>query len=293
MKEHILVLRNVKPDMTSHNGFKYPKRGWIEAPDWEDTYKCGHGLHGLPWGCGETSYLYDDPNANWLVLKVNPADGYRAGRDELTQKCKFRRGYVVYCGTREGAVDYLLTHGAADKPVVYAEKTDYTKGSIVVVGDRGTAIAGNRGTAIAGNYGTATTGDYGTATAGYRGTATAGYRGTATAGYRGTATAGNWGTATAGYGGTAIAGYEGTAIAGYEGTATTGENGTATTGENGTATTGENGTATAGDRGTATAGYRGTATAGYRGIIQITYWDNDADRRRIKTEKQVISGKMV
>jgi len=248
MKEHILVLRNVKPDMTSHNGFKYPKRGWIEAPDWEDTYKCGHGLHGLPWGCGATIYLYDDPNANWLVLKVNPADGYRAGGNELVQKCKFRRGYVVYWGTRDGAVNYLLTHGAADKPVVYAYKTDYATGSNVIVGDYGIATAGD--------YGTATTGDYG--------------------------------TATAGEGGAAIAGFGGTAITGNYGTAITGFGGIATAGFGGTATAGERGTATAGERGTAIADIGGMVTAGEKGIIKITYWDDELLKKPIRGMLKII-----
>jgi hypothetical protein len=34
--------------------------------------------------------------------------------------------------------------------------------------------------------------------------------------------------------------------------------------------------------GTATAGYRGTATAGVRGTIAVTFWDDNADRYRIK-----------
>ena len=103
--------------------------------------------------------------------------------------------------------------------------------------------------AVVGIYGTATAGDYGTATAGNDGTATAGYRGTATAGARGTATAGDYGTATAGY--------------------------------DGTATAGNDGTATAGDWGTATAGDYGTATAGDSGMLQIYYYDQKNNRRRL------------
>ena len=123
----------------------------------------------------------------------------------------------------------------------------------------------------------------GTATAGYAGTATAGDAGTATAGDAGTATAGYAGTATAGDAGTATAGNRGTATAGYAGTATAGDAGTATAGNRGTATAGDAGTATAGVAGTATAGVAGTATAGYAGTVQLKYWDEKAQRYRIKT----------
>ena len=67
----------------------------------------------------------------------------------------------------------------------------------------------------------------------------------------------------------------------HHGTATAGDYGTATAGDYGTATAGDYGTATAGTRGTATAGTRGTATAGTRGIIQISYFDYAANRKRI------------
>ena len=79
------------------------------------------------------------------------------------------------------------------------------------------------------------------------------------------------------------AGDAGTATAGYVGTATAGDAGTATAGYAGTATAGDRGTATAGDRGTATAGDRGTATAGDAGVLQLSFYDSAAGRRRIVT----------
>jgi hypothetical protein len=135
-------------------------------------------LHGLPWGVGGANYLSFARNAIWLVVRVSDTpDNYRAGSGDLTDKCKFRAGEVVFAGDRTDAIGFLDAHGAADKPVVFATR---------IVGDYGTATAGDRGTATAGNDETAA--------AGYRGTATAGDYGTATAGNYGTATAGNYGT---------------------------------------------------------------------------------------------------
>ena len=171
----VLILRTCRPDMTAHDGFVWPQSGPVKVPDWDPTPECGHGLHGLLWGCGDGGTI-TYPVGRWLVVEAKADDVV-----DLGGKVKFPRGTVVYCGTRDEAIAYLDQHGAADKPVVHATRTG-------------------------GAYGTATAGDYGTAVAGAGGTATAGLRGTATAGYYGTATAGDCGTATAGYYGTATAG---------------------------------------------------------------------------------------
>jgi hypothetical protein len=138
-----LVLRSCRPDMTSHDGFRWPESGTVSAPDWEPTEECGHGLHGFLWGEGDGALADWNPEARWLVVTVLTDELI-----DLVGKVKFPRGEVVYCGDRISATAYLARFAF------------------------GRAIVG----------GTATAGDTGTATAGYRGTATAGYRGTATAG---------------------------------------------------------------------------------------------------------------
>jgi hypothetical protein len=180
----VLVLRTCAADMTSYNGFKWPAKGPVEAPDWKATAECGHGLHGLLWGEGDGSLLDWSGSAKWLVVQVDATSTV-----DLYGKVKFPRGNVVYCGDRLGATEYIRTNGGEGRCI---------HGGTATAGYLGTATAGHRGTATAGYRGTATAGDLGTATAGYRGTATAGDLGTATAGDRGTATAGYLGTATAG-----------------------------------------------------------------------------------------------
>lgn len=89
--KYIYVLRTCKADMTSHQGFRWPKRGPVEAKDWRPTYLCGHGLHGLPWAVGSVGYLDLSDNAKWLVVRAETKD-LRMGRGELQDKCKFRKG---------------------------------------------------------------------------------------------------------------------------------------------------------------------------------------------------------
>jgi len=253
-KRAAYILRTCDADGVSHNGFKWPEAGLVEALDWKPTNECGNGLHGFLNGEGDGALARFDSDARWIIAEIE--DGWI----ELNGKVKFPRAFVVHCGDRLSATRFIAEAGCS--------------GAIV----GGTATAGNYGTATAGYRGTATAGEYGTATAGEYGTATAGDRGTATAGYGGTAIAREYGTATAGDCGTATAGYSGTAIAGDRGTATAGYGGTATAGDCGTAIVGDRGTATAGDRGTATAGYRGTATAGDGGTVLIRFYDGNRYR---------------
>ena len=180
-KPFVLVLRTCDANMQSYGHFQWPEKGPVAASDWDGAEGCGGGLHGLLWGEGDGSLLNWSEDAKWVVVKVDPANMVGPFRG----KVKFAKGSVVFCGTRDGALDYLDRHGAADKAVTATTRT---------AGDYGTATAGYGGTATAGDRGTATAGDYGTATAGDDGTATAGYGGTATAGDYGTATAGDYGT---------------------------------------------------------------------------------------------------
>jgi hypothetical protein len=276
--------------MTSYDGFQWPTKGPVVAPDWNPAPVCGGGLHGLLRGCGEAYLLNWSEDAKWVVFSA-----YEDEVVDLYGKVKVPRGEVVLCGTKEEALEFLERE-YPEAPIV---------GSTVVTRDHGTANAGDRGTANAGTYGTANAGDYGTANAGDRGTANAGHCGRANAGDCGTANAGTYGRATAGDCGTANAGTYGTANAGDYGTATAEYCGIATAGDYGTANAGDRGTATAeyygiatvGDRGTATAGDYGTANAGDYGIanagrygkavagkdgrIQIEYYDSDSSRYRV------------
>ena len=236
------VLKTVAHDMTSRNGFKWPRRGRVEAPDWDPRPVCGGGLHGFLRGEGDGGLAMWFDDTIWLVIKVDEWV-------DLDRKVKFPRGYVVLAGSREEATGWMKRR-YPDAAVI---------GATVYAGDYGAATAGYRGFAKAGYEGSAT--------AGYGGTAKAGDRGTAKAGDRGTASAGYDGTATAGYRGFAKAGYEGSATAGYGGTAKAGDRGTAKAGDRGTASAGYDGTAKAGSGGTASAGYRGIAMAGYAGKV--------------------------
>ena len=151
-KYDVLVLRTCNADMTSRNGFKWPKRGPVSCNDWDPAPRCGNGLHGLAWGIGNAELMDWSRDAVWLVVGVKSSEMVDVGG-----KVKFPRGYVMYRGNRADAV--LKIQKTSPDPKLCAGST-----------------------ATAGDAGTATAGDAGTATAGYAGTATAGYAGTVTAG---------------------------------------------------------------------------------------------------------------
>ena len=145
----VYALRTSAKDGSSYNGFKWPTKGRVEAPDWDPAPHCGNGLHGLLWGQGDGSLLNWDPDAKWIVVKIE------GDHVDLGGKVKFRACEIVYCGER---------HKATQKMGELAQAAGVL-----------TAIVA--GTATAGNWGTATAGDEGTATAGCKGTATAGDEG--------------------------------------------------------------------------------------------------------------------
>jgi len=183
-QDEILVLRTCGPNGESYGGFRWPLEigAAVEAPDWEPTYECGHGLHGLPWGAGGASFLSTDDNSCWLLVAVPVApDNYRAGLSGLGDKCKFRQGRIVFVGNRDEAVALLAEHAPPNTPINFARQ----KG-----GDKSMQTAGHRSVQKAGNFSTQT--------AGYFSTQTAGYFSTQTAGHRSTQTAGNFSTQTAG-----------------------------------------------------------------------------------------------
>jgi hypothetical protein len=152
MSDKTLVLRTCNADMTATskyaNGFKWPRQGPVECADWDPTPECGHGLHGLPWGCGDWSLLSNADDAVWQVVEVETAllvdiDG---------QKCKFPRGNVVFSGSRIEATTRVLCGSEA---MVAAQRNAKAWGE--KSGDSSTAASsGNSSTAASsGNSSTA------------------------------------------------------------------------------------------------------------------------------------------
>jgi len=200
----MLGLRTCDENMKSHNGFTWPKSGWVKADDWDPSpYKAG-GLHFLPWGEGNGNLLDWEENAKWIVIEVD--ENLVVNIDN--QKAKAEEVKVVYCGNQEDATQYIKN----------VSPSRAVAGARMVVGDRSTATTGYRGIAVAGDKGIATAGHSGVAVAGYDGAAFAGNRGIASAGEKGIATVGHSGIAIAGDRGTALGDEKSTVISGKKGT---------------------------------------------------------------------------
>lgn len=216
----VLVLRTCQPDMCSSHGFRWPREGLVEAPDWRPTANCGHGLHGLLWGAGDFRLLNPYDDAVWLVVEVAASDIV-----DLCGKVKFPRGHVVYAGSQQAATDMIAAHPEADAAQVVGLIVERGDGADVKVGDAGQAVVGADGMAIAGAAGTAIAGASSVAIAGDGGTARSGRDGTSMVGDDGLAVTGDGGTAMAGWRGTAIAGEGGMAVVGKDGSAMAGPGG--------------------------------------------------------------------
>ena len=177
----VLALKTVSADMTAHGGFLWPEKGAVVCEDWNPEPKCGGGLHSFLWGQGG-SLLSTDESAKWLVLEI---EDYVDLHAEHNFKIKSPKAYVVFCGKKDEAIQYLLDHGAQDKPVYGCRKMS---------GDWST-LTGGYGSTLTGGYGsTLTGGDGSTLTGGNGSTLTGGNGSTLTGGNGSTLTGGDWST---------------------------------------------------------------------------------------------------
>ena len=199
----VLVLRTCQSNLQSYRGFQWPSSGRVIAPDWDPTPTCGKGLHGLLRGVGDGDLLNWDPSAKWLVVRVRTSEIV-----DLTNKVKFPRGTVVYCGDRKTATD-LLVAKYPNTPIVgcfvtggaYATVTGgaYAK----VTGGAGATVTGGVGATVTGGVGATVTGGAGaTVTGGAGATVTGGVYAKVTGGDRATVTGGAYATVTGGVGAT-------------------------------------------------------------------------------------------
>ena len=189
--KHIYVLRVNDANNQSRDGFQYPRKGKVSAPDWNPSPECGGGLHGWESGEGDPLVATIHPDGVWLVLKVedSPENLVR-----LDGKVKFREGTVVFTGSRNAATEYIYNKTKAPR-VLWVNLT----------GGDGSTLTG-------GNFSTLTGGDYSTLTGGYESTLTGG----------------NHSTLTGGNFSTLIGGYRSTLTGGYESTLTGGDDSTLT-----------------------------------------------------------------
>ena len=190
-KDKVLVLRTTYKDNTSHNSFKWPTSGYVEAPDFVKNRNCGNGLHGWLWGEGyhTLSLHIFNSQPKWLVVEVNKTDII-----DLDGKVKFPYGNVIYCGNKVGATELIAKFAPIDtcvigRKVIKKDPLPIYKDKCIV-GSLGEVSVTKNGTAIAGADGKAST-EFGIAIAGHIGTAIAGNRGIAIAGTDGIASAGN------------------------------------------------------------------------------------------------------
>ncbi len=178
-KDHVLVVRTCKADMTAYGGFRWPESGEVIAPDWSPEVRCGSGLHGWLWGVGNYSARIGEHDRKWLVVEVR-----EEGIVDLDGKVKFEKGNVIFCGPWIGAFELAREH--MPRPASPESSAAGNSGHASATGNSGHASAtGDYGHAsAAGNYGHASaTGDYGHASAtGHSGHASAtGYSGHASA----------------------------------------------------------------------------------------------------------------
>jgi len=255
----VLVLRTVKANMSSYNGFVWPEKGHVKAPDWNTNPECGNGLHGWLWGVGDFANRIGDHNRKWLVVEV-----LESNIIQLENKVKFKEGDVIYCGHWHQAFDICRSKRPLDPNTTNISTGDYGHASSTGNYGHASSTGYNGHASSTGNYGHASsTGNYGHASS------TGNYGHASSTGESGHASStGNYGHAssTGNYGHASSTGYNGHA-------SSTGESGHASsTGVSGHAY------ATGKDAIAATLGYKGVVMAGENGMINAVYHDGKRNR---------------
>ena len=146
-----LAVRTSKPDGSSYseksNGFKWPKTGIVECPDWNPEPVCGGGLHGLLDGDGDYPVLSMDNDALWQIVKVIRKDCV-----EIDHKVKFPRCEVLWTGNMPGAMAILIDYWIMRMPKV-SDKTDERAVGQRRLLDEARAASGDRSKLAASGYG--------------------------------------------------------------------------------------------------------------------------------------------
>jgi hypothetical protein len=101
MENIVRVLKVVKNDLTTYNGFKYPESGYVECPDWKPTRECGNGLHGITkeYNGFKISTHYNTKSIKWMVLEVDKNHILSIPHHPIHKedKVKFKCGNIIYC----------------------------------------------------------------------------------------------------------------------------------------------------------------------------------------------------
>ena len=152
-KDPVLVLRSCRIDGTSQNGFTWPKKGYVEAPDFDPKPVCGKKLHGLLLGQNNPGAWYDLGIVQ--VVQVERSE-IITGAGDLVGKCGFPRCLVVYSGDMVGASAYFEKHGSAEG--LYGRVSIGGDGSILTGGYGSILTGGDRSTLTGGHCSTLTEG---------------------------------------------------------------------------------------------------------------------------------------
>ena len=280
------VLKVVRSDMTTRNGFKWGGVGETTvAQDWAPTKECGNGLHGWLNGIGDISCqsISAEPGALWLTLEVDTLDVI-----DLSGKVKFPRALTLFMGSMIEAAVIVAEKANEQGPVIGITRSGGDRStvsggnrSMVSGGDRSTVSGGDDSTVSGGEGSTVSGGDRSMVSGGDSSTVSGGYRSTVSGGYRSTVSGGHLSMVSGGHlsmvsGGddSTVSGGEGSTVSGgYRSTVSGGEGSTVSGGEGSTVSGGDSSTVSGGYRSTVSGGYLSTVSGGDGSVLQITYYD--------------------
>jgi hypothetical protein len=219
-RAYMLRTCRVEEDGTlrSSGGFEWPRNGYVAAADWDPDPASWGGLHGLLWGEGDGRLLRSGGDAAWLVVAIDTKQVVN-----LWGHVKAPWGYVVHCGDRYSATQWLVDHGADEREVVGTTLTGRDH-AVLVGGDYSTLFGGDYATLTGGACSVLAGGDYSRLSAWHGSTLTGGDHAVLVGGDNSTLTGGS-GSALTGRDYCTLVGGDGSTLTGGEESILTGGEG--------------------------------------------------------------------
>ena len=211
--KHYLI-KGVNKNLQGYNGFQYPWRGYVEAPDWTEKKECQGGLFGID----ETHYNFHIKNDVYIIIEHD-----KNNYIELENKIKIKQGTVVYLSKKISYIQRWLERHNTKYIGSYATITggDYSEitggnRSKITGGDESKITGGDESKIAGGNYAEIAGGYRSEITGGYGSEITGGHGSEITGGHGSEITGGSYATITCGDGSKIICGDYATITVGSE-----------------------------------------------------------------------------
>lgn len=106
-ESYVLMLVYVDDCLFDIGENKYPKKGKVEAKNFQNDEDISKGLYGILWGKSEFLLYEDLKCGNWFVVRTyNNNNLIRINKED--NRYKFKNGYIVHKGSVKSSANFII-----------------------------------------------------------------------------------------------------------------------------------------------------------------------------------------